>query len=134
MRAALQPGDAILTSQVDTLEVFDSPAGAVTRELPPYTYYALPLTLMAFDDAEVDGDTWYLVSLPAKPNGQTGWVRATDVTVTSTDTEIRVYLAEHELDLVVGGAVVMTAPVAVGAAETPTPLGTFYITDPMSFP
>ena len=75
--------------------------------------------------------TWYQVALPAKPNGQTGWVRASDVTVRSTDTTIHVYLAEHQLDLVVDGTVTMTAPVAIGSPYTPTPRGTFYITDPI---
>jgi lipoprotein-anchoring transpeptidase ErfK/SrfK len=88
---------------------------------------------MAIDTREVGGATWYEVSLPARPNGQTGWVRASDVAVTSTSTEIHVYLAEHELDVLVNGAVVMSAPVAVGSDKTPTPLGTFYVTDPLDF-
>jgi lipoprotein-anchoring transpeptidase ErfK/SrfK len=131
IRATLRPGDAVLTSMVDNLAVFDAPGGAVARELDRYTRYSLPLTLMAIDDADVAGETWYHVSLPAKPNGQTGWVRASDVMVSSTDVAIRVYLAEHELDVVVDGEVVLTAPVAVGDPATPTPLGTFYITDPI---
>ncbi|NTV40057.1 MAG: L,D-transpeptidase [Demequinaceae bacterium] len=124
-------GKAILTSTVDTLEVFDAPGGTVTRGLDRYTRYSLPLTLLAIDSREAGGETWYEALLPAKPNGQTGWVKASDVTVTSTDTVIHVYLAERQLDVVVGGEVAMTAPVAVGAPATPTPLGTFYITDPI---
>jgi lipoprotein-anchoring transpeptidase ErfK/SrfK len=116
---------------VDTLSVYDAPKGTVMRSLPQYTRYSSPLTLMAIQSHEVDGETWYHVSLPAKPNGQTGWVRASDVTVRSTDTAIHVYLAEHQLDLVVAGTVTMTAPVAVGSPYTPTPRGTFYITDPI---
>ncbi|NYI40707.1 L,D-transpeptidase [Demequina lutea] len=129
INSGIAPGKAILTSTVGTLDVFDAPGGTVTRGLSRYTYYSSPLTLMAIDKGEADGDTWYQVLLPGKPNGQTGWVRASDVTVSSTDTVIHVYLAEHELDLVVDGTVAMTAPVAVGAPATPTPLGTFYITD-----
>ena len=129
--SGIAPGKAILTSMVDTLNVFDAPNGTVTREMSRYTYYSIPLTLMAIEDRDVAGAMWFQVLLPAKPNGQTGWVRASDVSVTSTDTVIRVYLAEHELDLVVDGTVTMTAPVAVGAPATPTPLGTFYITDPI---
>ena len=131
IHAGLAPGKAILTSMVDSLSVFDAPDGAVTRSLGQYTYYSRPLTLMAIDAIEADGNTWYEVSLPAKPNGQTGWVRASEVIVSSTDTVIHVYLAQHELDVVVGGAVELTAPVAVGSPKTPTPLGTFYITDPI---
>jgi lipoprotein-anchoring transpeptidase ErfK/SrfK len=129
--SGIAPGKAILTSMVNALDVFDAPNGAVAREMSRYTYYSNPLTLMAINDADVGGATWYQVLLPAKPNGQTGWVRASDVSVTSTDTVIHVYLAEHELDLVVDGTVTMTEPVAVGAPATPTPIGTFYITDPI---
>ena len=131
LHAGLAPGKAILTSMVNSLSVFDAPDGSVTRELARYTYYSLPLTLLAIDVVDEGGNRWYQVSLPAKPNGQTGWVRASNVIVSSTDTVIHVYLAEHELDLVVGGVVELTAPVAVGSPATPTPLGTFYITDPI---
>jgi lipoprotein-anchoring transpeptidase ErfK/SrfK len=129
--SGIAPGRAILTSMVDTLNVFDAPNGTITRDMSRYTYYSIPLTLMAIEDRDVAGVIWYQVLVPAKPNGQTGWVRASDVSVTSTDTVIRVYLAEHELDLVVDGKVTMTERVAVGAPATPTPLGTFYITDPI---
>ena len=129
--AGIPVGKAILTSLVASLDVIDAPNGTIARSLSQYTRYSLPLTLMAIDSQVVDGDTWYQVLLPAKPNGQTGWVRASDVSVSSTNTVIHVYLAERQLDVVVDGDVLMTAPVAVGAPATPTPLGTFYITDPI---
>lgn len=131
LQSTFSPGRAILTSTVGALDVFDAPGGAVTRELDQYTRYAFPLTLMAVDSQTVDGETWYQVLLPAKPNGQTGWVAASNVSITSTDTVIRVYIEERQLDVIVDGAVVLTAPVAVGAPATPTPLGTFYVTDPI---
>jgi lipoprotein-anchoring transpeptidase ErfK/SrfK len=130
---AMRPGKVILASSVDKLGIYDAAGGAVSQSLGKYTYYASPLTLMAIDTREVGGATWYEVSLPARPNGQTGWVRESDVAVSSTNTEIHVYLAEHELDVLVDGAVVMSAPVAVGSDKTPTPLGTFYVTDPLDF-
>lgn len=131
VRALFGPGDAILTSAVNSLDVYDGPGGVPKTSLGLYTRYATTLTLMAIDYQVLDGTTWYQVSLPAKPNGQTGWVRASDVTVASTDTVIHVYLADHQLDVVVDGTVTFTAPVAVGSPATPTPLGTFYITDPI---
>lgn len=129
--SGIAPGKAILTSMVETLDVFEAPGGAVSRRMAQLTYYNRPLTLMAIEDSSAAGATWYEVLLPARPNGQTGWVRAADVSVSSTNTLIRVYLAEHQLDLVVDGTVVMTAPVATGSPYTPTPRGTFYITDPI---
>ncbi len=93
IHAGLAPGKAILTSIVDSLSLFVAPDGAVTRELAPYTYYSLPLTLMAIDVVDVGGNRWYQVSLPTKLNGQTGWVRPSNVIAWSTDTVIHVYLA-----------------------------------------
>ena len=133
VNASLAPGEAILTSTVDALDVYDAPDGTVVQKLPRFTYYASDLTLMAIAKNGADGATWYQVSLPAKPNGQTGWVRGADVTVSSTNTVVHVYLAQHELELLVGDDVAMTAAVAVGDPSTPTPLGTFSITDPLDF-
>jgi lipoprotein-anchoring transpeptidase ErfK/SrfK len=89
------------------------------------------LTLRGIATADVDGAEWIEVSLPAKPNGQTGWVSASDVSVTSTTKEIHIILGEHRLELWDDEDLVFEADVAVGADETPTPVGVYYVTDPV---
>lgn len=130
----IEPGATIATSAVEQLDVFSAPNGDVTMVLSQWSAQAFaPLTLMAVDSAVVDGEEWLEVLLPVKPNGSTGWIRGADVTVSSTDIAIDIYLDERELDLSRAGEVVATYAVAVGTPETPTPLGTFYITDPLDF-
>lgn len=127
-------GAIVATTAVDDLAVFDAAGGSQTMTLDRFSEAAfVPLTLLGTDTAIVDGAEWIEVRLPVQPNGSTGWIRADDVTVTSADLEIRIYLAEHELELLDGGEVVMTTPVAVGAPESPTPPGVYYVTDPLDF-
>jgi len=71
--------------------------------------------------------SWYLVQLPLRPNGVTGYVRARDVDVGVVHTRIVVDLSEREVVLYRDGRPVMRADAAVGSPETPTPTGRFYV-------
>ena len=44
---------------------------------------------------------------------------------------VRVSLADHKLWVLHNGVVTLTADVAIGMPEYPTPTGTFYFTDPV---
>jgi lipoprotein-anchoring transpeptidase ErfK/SrfK len=67
-----------------------------------------------------------------KPNQQVGWVQGSDVTLSQTTYLIRVSLSEHSLVLLNSGQEVLRTPVIIGTAETPTPTGRFYVTDPVN--
>lgn len=71
--------------------------------------------------------TWYRVQLPLKPNGVTGWVRADDVELAPVTTRVLVDLSERRVTLFDRGRQVLSAPVAIGAPETPTPVGRYYV-------
>jgi lipoprotein-anchoring transpeptidase ErfK/SrfK len=111
------------------ITVYDTPAdtGNVVTTLTAQTEYLQPRTLLVTDTQP----GWLHALLPMRPNGSTGWVKDTDVTVASTPFEIRISLSQHHLWLTNAGAPVLDAAVAIGKAETPTPLGRFYITDPV---
>jgi len=79
-------------------------------------------------------DGWVQVLLPVRPNGSTGWVQASDLTLTANPYRIDVRLAEHTITVHAGDTVIYTGPVAVGATDpplpdvgtpTPTPTGEF---------
>jgi hypothetical protein len=70
---------------------------------------------------------WYRVQLPLRPNGLTGWVRAADVQVEPVETRIVIHVRARRLELLRSGRVVLRTPISTGAAETPTPLGRFYV-------
>lgn len=71
--------------------------------------------------------TWFHVQLPLKPNGATGWVRASKVDLAAVTTRIRVDLSERRVTLYDRGRRVLDAPAAIGSAATPTPTGRYYV-------
>jgi lipoprotein-anchoring transpeptidase ErfK/SrfK len=99
-----------------------------TSTLSPQTEYTLPRTLLAFDQYQ----DWLHVYLPTRPNDATGWIKASDVTLSPPlEYQIKVSLADHKVTLLHNGVVELEAPAATGTGETPTPTGTFYFTDPL---
>ena len=71
--------------------------------------------------------TWYRVQLPMKPNGITGFVRATDVRIVAVRTRIHVDLSERRVTLFRDGKPVLRSVAAIGSPATPTPTGRFYV-------
>lgn len=81
-----------------------------------------------------DGGDWLRVGLPGRPNGRSGWLRAAEVDLSATDWQLRVAVGARTLTVLRSGMVFGTYPVAVGASSTPTPTGTFYVTDLLAPP
>ena len=71
---------------------------------------------------------WYRVSLPGRPNGRTGWIRAASVTVSPVRSEIVVRRGRRTLELYQRGRLRLRTRVVVGARGMETPLGLFYVT------
>lgn len=91
--------------------------------------YGFPTTLSILDRYRgCGGATWYRVRLAHWPNGTTGWVPAAAVKTTRLRVKIVVDVSSHKLTLYRGGRVVMSSPAAIGKPSTPTPLGTFFVT------
>jgi lipoprotein-anchoring transpeptidase ErfK/SrfK len=70
---------------------------------------------------------WYRVQLPLRPNGATGYVRASAVRVGRVRTRILIDLSRRRLTLFRSGKRLLTTTVAVGAPATPTPTGRYYV-------
>ena len=71
--------------------------------------------------------TWYLVQLPLRPNGATGYVPAWRVWLASVPTRIEVDLSSRELRFFRRGRLRLRTAAAIGAPGTPTPTGRFYV-------
>jgi lipoprotein-anchoring transpeptidase ErfK/SrfK len=69
----------------------------------------------------------YLVQIPQRPNGVTGWVPVAQVGVEPVRTRILVDLSEKRVTLYRSGKRVLTATAAIGSPATPTPTGSFYV-------
>jgi lipoprotein-anchoring transpeptidase ErfK/SrfK len=126
---AAAPGTStIATVRGDAVEVFASPDAATPeRTIAAADVVSLPgqipLTMLVAEERP----EWVQVHLPVRPNGTTGWVRAADVDLSTTDLRVEVRLAEHRLLLHRGDEVVLEVPVGVGRAEVPTPGGVYYV-------
>jgi lipoprotein-anchoring transpeptidase ErfK/SrfK len=73
--------------------------------------------------------TWYRVQLPVPPNGSSGWVAATAVRVYSVATRVTVRLSTRRLVVYRSNRPLFRARVAVGAAQTPTPTGRYFVNE-----
>jgi lipoprotein-anchoring transpeptidase ErfK/SrfK len=69
----------------------------------------------------------YLVQIPRRPNGVTGWVAASQVGVVRLATRIVVDLSQKRVTLYRSGRRVLSATAAIGSPATPTPTGSFYV-------
>jgi lipoprotein-anchoring transpeptidase ErfK/SrfK len=87
-----------------------------------------PLRLLVVGDATDDeGDVWLRIQLPIWPNGQAGWVAASDVRVAEARERVVVDLSARRLERVRRGQAVARLTVAVGSAATPTPPGRYFV-------
>jgi lipoprotein-anchoring transpeptidase ErfK/SrfK len=108
--------------------VYGAPGGTqLVTTLGARTDYGLPRTLLVTDQQP----GWLHVLLPMRPNDSTGWIPAADVTLGTTTYSIKVDLVAHQLTVLDGNQVVLQSPTVIGTPSTPTPHGTFYVTDPV---
>lgn len=80
------------------------------------------------------GVTWIDVSIPGRPNGKTGWVRAS--ALGPLNTTYGLILVNRERFRITlynkAGKAIFTAPVGVGRPALPTPAGHFYVLEKFS--
>jgi lipoprotein-anchoring transpeptidase ErfK/SrfK len=72
---------------------------------------------------------WLKVLLPIRPNGSTGWVKASDVKLSSTTHRVEIDPQAFKFTVFDGDKVLRTGKVATGEDGTPTPAGRFYFTE-----
>lgn len=129
--APTRPTERLVARTTTALPVFAGPGDTQpTQVLPATTEFGSARALLV--DERRDG--WYRVGLPTRPNGSTGWVRAADVSLRTVDEHVSIDLATRTLTLSVGGRVVLTAPVAIGAPDAPTPTGELFVVDKLATP
>jgi lipoprotein-anchoring transpeptidase ErfK/SrfK len=130
--ATLPPnGSRIAEATGTTLPVYDQP-GAPTPsrsfENPWHVNnderYPVPQVFLA---EAVQPEGWVQILLPIRPNGSTGWVRASDVKLATNTFRIVVTLSAHQITVYNGASVYYQGPVAIGAPGTPTPTGNYFI-------
>ena len=71
--------------------------------------------------------TWYRVSIPGRPNGQTGWVRAASVRIKPMQKRLVIDRGARRFQFWDGTRLVRTGKVGVGKPGAETPTGLFYV-------
>ena len=74
-----------------------------------------------------DGEPWYEVLMPIRPNGSSAWVRASDVKVREREDSLEVDLSSRTLLHLRGGEVVDRFDIGIGTDQFPTTTGRFYV-------
>jgi lipoprotein-anchoring transpeptidase ErfK/SrfK len=121
---AFQPA-SVAVADVASLPVYSAPNGRVTNQLPnpdPKNYNQKQVFLVQQDKGD-----WLKVSLPIPPNGQSGWVRTSQVIVRPNSYRVDIARTAHQVRIYKDGVLVKTYPAAIGKADTPTPGGTYFI-------
>lgn len=123
-------GSWIVQATVPLVQVYDRPGATTPSRQFENPWYVnddsrYPTNTVFYSDEQRNG--WVKVLLPVRPNGSTGWVKATDVRLVPSRFRIEVDLSDHELTVHDGNGVYLEDTVAVGAPETPTPIGEFYL-------
>ena len=120
------PKSVVATARVPVVQVYAEPSSSTpTASIANPNDYGEPVVFLV---RAPHGD-WLRVSLPQRPNGSTGWIRATDVTLSESEWRLAVELGARKLTVWRGADVVREETVAVGMASAPTPTGDYYLTE-----
>jgi lipoprotein-anchoring transpeptidase ErfK/SrfK len=74
-----------------------------------------------------DGQLWYRLSLPMRPNGTTGWVSARQLDLHHVATRILINIRQSRMQVLRGHKVLYATTVAVGRPGMETPTGHYYV-------
>lgn len=91
----------------------------------------LPVVGRAVDTG---GHDWLHVRLPGRPNGGTGWIKATATIQSTTRMHIVVETAQRRVVVYRSGRAIRSFSAIVGKRSTPTPLGEFFVEEAISMP
>jgi lipoprotein-anchoring transpeptidase ErfK/SrfK len=130
--ATTLPGGYSLVAQVKgpQIGIYDNPSAPAPSKTLPNPWLLnneadkpIPQVFLV---EQQRNDGWVKVLLAERPNGSTGWVHASDVQLTPNPYHLKVSLGDHKITVFQGTNSTYEGPVAIGAADTPTPPGKYY--------
>ncbi|MDN4477408.1 L,D-transpeptidase [Demequina lignilytica] len=120
-------GSLIAQASGQSLTVFTAPDGAEQQTVEAADVLTVPdQTPLVFLVKERQAG-WVELYLPVRPNGTTGWVPESDVTLTSTTLQVEVVLSDFTLTVTDGDDVIFESSIGLGRDEMPTPGGVYFI-------
>ena len=123
----MKPVNLVATAAVPSVPVFANPGDPepVQSLENPKKPNNTPVVFLVREQQQ----EWLHVFLPVRPNGSTGWIRESDVSLTTHDYRILIELGAHRLTVWDGEEVFAEEPIGVGTGATPTPGGLYYTTE-----
>jgi lipoprotein-anchoring transpeptidase ErfK/SrfK len=125
------PPTEVAKAKADSVEVYDKVDGTTPLRADPNPWLynnepgaKIPLVYMVKDHPTSD---WLEVYLSSRPNGSTGFVKASDVTIETNPYRLEVSLGAFKLKAYKGNDVVLDTSIAVGADDGPTPGGLYFV-------
>jgi lipoprotein-anchoring transpeptidase ErfK/SrfK len=105
-----------------------SPSSKVIKVLHDFRPDFRPQEILAVKkQVGSDGNVWYKVSIPMRPNGTYGWIPADTVSLSPTAGNIVINLNLRTIDLYWHNKHVYHAIVAIGAPGRETPIGHYFV-------
>lgn len=126
----------VAQATVDAVAALAEPedgAEAVARFSNP-TPSGAPLVFRAVDGGLEHSPDWLEVQLPVQPNGTTGWIKRSEVSLSNNPYRIEVDRGRFSLTVFNLNDVWVEATIAVGDGATPTPVGEFYLMELLAPP
>ena len=113
------------------LAAHSKPSGAspIIKVFPQFRSDFRPTALLVLGEAkDAKGLRWLKLSLPLRPNGRIGWVKAAAVQMRPVRRSIVIDLSSRKLRVLQEGKTRYATRVAVGRSGMETPTGKFYLT------
>jgi len=120
-------GPRVVAAVASRFLLFRGPGEGEPERYTSVNDWGQELWLPVVGTARAAGATWFRVLIPERPNGRDAWVRERDVEVDGVRDRVVVSLGSHTLTRYRGDRVVRRIEVAVGAPNTPTAVGRFFV-------
>jgi lipoprotein-anchoring transpeptidase ErfK/SrfK len=117
------PASTDLATPKGDITTYASPGGKEIGQVGHW--YGYPMTMPIVQEARQG--QWLRIMMPERPNGLTAWVKASDVTRSTTPWRMVLKLSETRLYVYKDGDEVWNAPVGIGKDTTRTPTGSYFV-------
>ncbi len=124
----------IATAVASSVEVYTEPNGEVQQTVAAEDVLTVPDSTPLTFLVKTRATDWYEVYLPVRPNGTTGWVKASAVEIATTNYWLEVSLTDFTLKAFLGTELIFETTIAVGRSDRPTPGGVYYLRELLEVP
>jgi len=121
------PASRIVAAVTSRFLLFPRPGADEPERYTSVNDWGQELWLPVVGTAREHGGSWFRVLVPERPNGRDAWVRERDVEVDDVVDRVVVELGDRSLTRYRGDRVIRRMEIAIGAPNTPTAVGRFFV-------